>query len=129
MTFDSVFIPYNNDIIYYNYQDNRNPFIDHPEIVEHLWGDKMGLNWPEMPLNVTEFSDDSIKLYPNPVRNTLNIQLEERLEKVEVYSILGRKVLENTTSNVNVSNLSSGMYLLKVYTQDCKVGVKRFVKE
>lgn len=72
---------------------------------------------------------DDFKLYPNPVRNILNIQLEETIEKIEVYSILARKVLESTNSSVNVSNLASGMYLLKVYTQKGKVGVKRFVKE
>ncbi len=27
-----------NDIIYYNYQNNRNPFIDHPEYVNAIWG-------------------------------------------------------------------------------------------
>ena len=72
---------------------------------------------------------EDFKLYPNPVRNTLIIKLAEALEKIEVYSILGRKVLENNTSTINVSNLSSGLYLLKVYTQDGKVGVKRFIKE
>jgi len=29
-----------NDIIYYNYQGNRNPFIDHPEYAELIWGDE-----------------------------------------------------------------------------------------
>ena len=72
---------------------------------------------------------ENFTLYPNPVRNALNIKLAESLEKVEVYSVLGRKVLENYTSVINVSNLSSGMYLLKVYTQDGKVGIKRFVKK
>jgi len=72
---------------------------------------------------------EDFKLYPNPVHNILNIQLEETLEKIELYSGLGRKVLESTNSSVNVSNLASGMYLLKVYTQKGKVGVKRFVKE
>lgn len=27
-----------NDIIYYDYQGNRNPYIDHPEFVEMIWG-------------------------------------------------------------------------------------------
>lgn len=27
-----------NDIIYYSYQNNRNPFIDHPEFVDSIWG-------------------------------------------------------------------------------------------
>jgi hypothetical protein len=30
-----------NDAIY-GYQDNRNPFIDHPELVREIWGDVPG---------------------------------------------------------------------------------------
>lgn len=29
----------------YGYQNNRNPFIDHPELAEHIWGDKKGTPW------------------------------------------------------------------------------------
>ncbi|MEP5341403.1 MAG: T9SS type A sorting domain-containing protein [Algibacter sp.] len=81
-------------------------------------------------LSINDFTLQNISIYPNPVNKTLNIQLEETLEKVEVYSILGKKVLKsNTNTNVDVSKLSPGMYLLKVYTEDGKVGVKRFIKQ
>lgn len=33
-----------NDAIY-KHQKNRNPFIDHPELVEYIWGDKVGQPW------------------------------------------------------------------------------------
>lgn len=29
----------------YVYQKNRNPFIDHPELAEYIWGIKMGISW------------------------------------------------------------------------------------
>ncbi|MBU3012335.1 T9SS type A sorting domain-containing protein [Polaribacter vadi] len=80
-------------------------------------------------LSVDDFTIQNISIYPNPVNNTLNIQLEDILEKVEVYSILGAKVIEHNNSSINVSKLASGMYLLKVYTEKGKVGFKRFIKE
>lgn len=33
-----------NDAVY-GFQNNRNPFIDHPELVEYIWGDKKGQAW------------------------------------------------------------------------------------
>ncbi len=33
-----------NDAVY-GFQKNRNPFIDHPELVEYIWGDKKGEAW------------------------------------------------------------------------------------
>ena len=32
-----------NDIIYYSYQNNRNPFIDHPEYANLIWGHLVGV--------------------------------------------------------------------------------------
>ncbi len=46
-------------------QDNRNPFIDHPELAEYIWGDKQGEAWysngaptPELVLPVADATLD-----------------------------------------------------------------------
>jgi len=44
-----------NDAIYYQYQANRNPFIDHPEYVDLIWGD-------EPVSHVADFSANNINL-------------------------------------------------------------------
>ena len=33
-----------NEVVY-GRQKNRNPFIDHPELAEHIWGDKKNVGW------------------------------------------------------------------------------------
>ncbi len=61
----------------------------------------------------------SIKVYPNPVTNTLLVTSPlETVQKVAVFSVLGRKVKEIHTQfhSIKVADLSSGLYLVKVYT-------------
>ncbi|MDO5968532.1 T9SS type A sorting domain-containing protein, partial [Flavivirga aquimarina] len=70
-------------------------------------------------------------LYPNPVLNTLNISLStlNKAEKVQVYNLLGKKVLETTNTTIDISYLSEGSYVLKVKTGDGKIAVRKFVKK
>lgn len=44
-----------NDAIY-KYQHNRNPFIDHPEMAEHIWGDKQNEPWSANPVKTPEIT-------------------------------------------------------------------------
>lgn len=48
-----------NNIIYTSYQSNRNPFIDHPEFVECIWGTCLD---PEPANHATNFSANTITL-------------------------------------------------------------------
>lgn len=70
-----------------------------------------------------------LKIYPNPIENEVNVTYSESIDKIEIYSILGQliqSVKPNTDqTSLEVSNLSSGTYLLKVFvgeqTQTVKV--------
>ena len=75
--------------------------------------------------------DASVRLYPNPANSVLNIQADGRnISKIEVYSVLGRRVLSaKNTKSINVSTLSRGVYITKLYGDDSSVSTKRFVKE
>ncbi|MFV0305668.1 MAG: endonuclease [Moheibacter sp.] len=105
-------------------QGNRNPFVDHPEWVNKIWNPGMSVNDVSTDLNIS--------LYPNPVKNSLNIQSDEKIEKIEVYSISGKKVQSgkpNTTDvEINVSNYAVGTYMIKL-TINGKVTSQKFIKK
>ena len=76
----------------------------------------------------------AFSIYPNPVNDKINIETEVEVEEVVVYTITGVVVGQQTTvngqqtSSIDVSNLNSGIYFVKVVTENREV-VKRFVKK
>jgi len=62
----------------------------------------------------------SIQLYPNPVSNLLNINSNEKVTKIEIFSISGQIItqLNGNSSSIDLSNLSGGNYLIKIHTQN-----------
>ena len=57
-----------------------------------------------------------ISVYPNPVRDILNIRADNIIiEKAAMYDMLGKPVLElSNTKTIPVATLAKGMYLLYV---------------
>jgi hypothetical protein len=67
--------------------------------------------------NITQ----TVNIYPNPVKDILNIKSDNTIESLELYDALGRKVLSQsgesaTESTVNVSSLKDGIYILQLRT-------------
>ncbi len=114
-----------NDVIYYDYQNNRNPFIDHPEYVNEIWGD---------PSNVNTTVVLNIHVYPNPAANTLNVITQQtNVLQYSIYSIYGSHVssgnLTSTLSNIDIRLLSNGIYFLSITDNSNKISKKiTFIK-
>ena len=79
--------------------------------------------------SIAELSS-AINVYPNPVNDKLYIETEVAIEEVVVYDVYGRQQLAvgGQQSAVSVANLNSGVYFIKVRTENGEV-VKRFVKK
>ena len=73
--------------------------------------------------------ENSIHLFPNPVKDILSIKSPSILKKLEVFNVLGQKVMgrENTNS-LNVTKLNSGAYILKTINENGTVSTKKFIK-
>jgi hypothetical protein len=105
-----------NNIIYNDYQHNRNPFIDHPELAVYLWGDSVGYTWmPDVIDGVVESFKTSIKVYPNPTIDSVTITGE--FDKIVVYNSRGQILGSGTQSTVSLSTYSSGIYFIRVVSK------------
>ncbi len=86
----------------------------------------------EVSLSLNENNDlKDFKIYPNPAHDIINIELHDgqELEQVNIYNVLGRHLYTGSTSHIDVSRLSSGMYLLEVTTKTEERAVKRIIIE
>ena len=92
---------------------------------------KMNLHTLSATLSVDNFEIESIVISPNPVQNILNIETQETIKEVCVYNLLGEKVSVNQISTVSldVSNLSQGMYVIKVIGENDRILSSKFIKE
>lgn len=67
------------------------------------------------------------KLYPNPSGDIIHIETDINLDNIEIYNMFGQLVLETTKKDINVSQLNSGTYIAKIFTED-KMEIVKFVK-
>ena len=97
----------------YNWQNNRNPLVDLPEIVNYIWGENYGDVWVDN-LNIST-NKNVFEFYPNPTNS--KIYFNSYLDTVEVYSLNGQKLLSFKNINMLEINLEKGLYLIFLYKE------------
>lgn len=104
-----------NEVVYF-YQENRNPFIDHPEFVTLIWDPSASIN---------ELSDNTQKYFlsPIPAKNYCYINstfpINEINNSFSVFDIAGKEIdisysKEGNKTRMDISNLSKGIYFIKI---------------
>lgn len=68
-------------------------------------------------LNTPSFEKNKISIYPNPVADILYFDTTGSVDKIMIFDMSGRTVLEeNYLNSVSVSHLQRGTYILKIFT-------------
>lgn len=79
-------------------------------------------------LSVKDIKRSQVKIYPNPAQNFINISTEKPIQSVEIYDTLGRLIKNEMQSNIDISKLAKGIYILKIKTAN-QESVEKFIKE
>ncbi|MAX69934.1 MAG: endonuclease I [Flavobacteriaceae bacterium] len=116
----------NRNNVVYNWQFNRNPFIDQPDLIEYIWGNNVGDVWTQS-LSIEDELQLKVSLYPNPTDNRIYISGLHSEASAEVFSIEGKVLKSFSTVNDYIDlELVSGIYMLKLKTENSSV-VKKIV--
>lgn len=109
-----------NDVVY-SYQENRNPFVDHPEFAASIWGDPSAVNTTD---------ELFVRCYPNPVTN--NLYVEYQKNETFTYTLTGvdgriylKGKIEPGKSIINTSTVRNGFFVLLLQDEN-KAIVKKY---
>ncbi len=109
----------NRNNIIYTWQFNRNPLIDKPDLVEYIWGNKIGEVWSNS-LSVADENLLNIQLFPNPASNKIYLKRVRQTTNIDLYSLQGqllysKKIDQDSWIDLN---LSTGIYFVKMTSEN-----------
>ena len=121
---DSIeFTPATSDIYYFGFQ----AYSDADEF--YLFVDNISI---DATLSIDDVTQNQFSYFPNPVKNTLQLNAQNNIQNISIYNMLGQEVLRTTPNNVdsivNMSALQTGAYFVKVTINDITETV-RIIKQ
>lgn len=97
-------------------------------------GLSIGSRRPFIPQEVTPSLSNqkqnkiNFTIYPNPTSEVLNIQTEEFINYVTIFSVSGKQLIQTSSTSIDVSLLHSGTYFVELQTNKGKE-TKLFIKK
>ena len=88
----------------------------------------------DLPEKVNYLNENIIKIYPNPANQIVNINSLNKIEDINIYSVIGQKVLSFNNLNtvnyeINIRNLIKGIYFIEIKDINNNKILNKLIKE
>jgi endonuclease I len=110
----------------YTIQTNRNPFIDHPEYINAIWGSSTAINDLKVETRFT--------IYPNPATSEFTVTLLEtstNFNRIEIVNGMGQTVkiiaMDNNSQMIEVGDLPRGVYMVILRGENVVPGLLKLI--
>lgn len=82
-------------------------------------------------VSIDSYAVENIAIYPNPVADILTISSQDNaISQIEIYTTLGEKIYNQVSENtIDVSFLSKGVYILRVYDTTEQSSLFKIIKK
>lgn len=82
-------------------------------------------------LSTSDFNENNLKvaMYPNPVNDILNIDIENEIKSVEIYNIQGQKVIQSNVKQIETFSLNSGIYMVRIEDVNGGIATQKLIKK
>ena len=80
-------------------------------------------------VSYSSLNSQTITVFPNPVINTLQINTTAPIKSAYIYNLQGQKLIQTNSTTIDMSNLSKGMYIIEIITNDGSHLVKKIIKQ
>jgi hypothetical protein len=123
------FETHRNDVIY-GYQNNRNPFIDHPEYVNAIWNPSSSSSSLAYSYNIT--------IFPQPATDRISIRSDDLVKDyydITIYNLFGQVVYTSDDTYCNgivmtleLPELKPALYIIQINSDNQSYTSKLTVK-
>lgn len=84
-------------------------------------------------LGIDDFEKNNIKIYPNPTRDIVNIESTKQIKNVEVVNMIGQvlyvKEFNSIQDFIDLSNLPTATYILRIKADDGRIKISKVIKK
>jgi len=115
-----------NEIIVGSARDN---FDDNEENELNDAGSAYIFTSTDLATNESNLPKKDVKIYPNPAKDFINITSKQQINSVEILDQSGKRISESKELKINVSNLSKGIYILKIKFSNGSSSIQKLIKQ
>mgnify|MGYP006294094107 FL=1 len=85
----------------------------------------------DLTTGIAKIDNQAIQIFPNPAKDKLTISGLTNKSELSIYSLSGKLLKQQTVDNgnVNISDLSKGIYVVKIRNNDNILTTQRIVKQ